>query len=540
MDLNGSDMNKLLIHTIEQPESDTTCFILSCDRLDVLDKTIQSFLNTRDYETKMVLLDDSGKQELFPQLVEKYGSFCDIIMFPRNRSQWFAMDFMVSYCDSDYIFYLEDDWELLKPGYLNTSKQILQKYREVGVIDISWRTFEFQGIDSYEKKLIDDTFFWKKPWKITDNHLAWHAWCGSPNLRRRDDLIMLGRVEKWHNEWNIDRKFTALGFKGVYLNGEYACHLGDLCSRMAGQRPDDSKVPYDFYPKELLDNRRAPFIDFREMDWIYEYPGDVTLVTMVLDISRGDRDFEKHYIEGLDKILSVRNPLVVYADEKYHEYIINRRRELSIATSNNMIQVRPISIQKLIDNPFFNSIQKIISDDNWINQSPWIKTSALSNKYYVPLTIEKLWLLGNVADTNPLRSKRFYWIDSGMFNSFGIEDPITSFDFLKLPKNKFSLSSYSYSTDSEIHGYNINVMTDIIGRKPNYVCRATLFGGAKEHITNFFDKYEELLRISLSKNVIGTEEALFTMVEMMYPELVNRYEMPNGDIKNYLNIIKKE
>jgi hypothetical protein len=204
------------------------------------------------------------------------------------------MDFMVSYCDSKYIFYLEDDWELLKPGYLSKSKAILEKYREVGVVDTSWRTFEWQGIDSYDKKLIDGEFFWKKPWKITDNHLAWHSWVGSPNLRRRDDLIMLGRVEKWHNEWNIDRKFTALGFKGVFLNGEYSRHLGDHCSRMAGQRPDDSKTPYDFYPEELKKNRRAPYINFREMDWIYDYPGDVNLVTMALDISRGDRDFEQH------------------------------------------------------------------------------------------------------------------------------------------------------------------------------------------------------------------------------------------------------
>ena len=533
-------MSKVKFHTVDQPDSDTTTFVLSCDRLDVLEKTLESFYNTRDYVTKMVILDDSAKPGIFETLVEKYGHDCDVICFPRNRSQWFAMDFMVSYCDSDYIFYLEDDWELLQTGYLNKSKQILEKYREVGVVDISWRTFEWQGIDSYEKKLIDGEFFWKKPWKITDHHLAWHAWCGSPNLRRRDDLIMLGRVEKWHNEWNIDRKFTALGFKGVYLNGEYARHLGDHCSKMAGQRPDDTKVPYDFYPKELLANRRAPLINFREMDWIYEYPGDVTLVTMALDISRGDRSFEDHYIKGLDKILSVRNPLVVYADPKYHEYIVNRRRELSIATSNNRIHFRPITVQKLIDNPYFNSIQKIISQDDWINQSSWIKGSALDNQYYVPLTIEKLWLLGNVADTNPLGSKRFYWIDSGMFNSFSIEQPISDFDFLKLPKDKFSLSSYPYSTNSEIHGYNIDVMTDIIGRKPNYVCRATIFGGAKEQITNFFNKYEELLRISLSKNAIGTEEALFTMVEMMYPELVNRYHMPNGDIKNYLNIIKKE
>jgi hypothetical protein len=486
----------------------------------------------------MVIVDDSAEPGVFEKLVEEYGDYCDVICFPRNRSQWWAMDFMVSYCDSEYIFYLEDDWELIQPGYLNKSKAILQKYREIGVVDISWRTFEFQGIDSYEKGLVDGEFFWKKPWKITDGHLAWHAWCGSPNLRRRDDLIMLGRVEKWHNEWNIDRKFTALGFKGAYLNGEYARHLGDLCSRMAGQRPDDSKVPYDFYPKELLANRTAPYIDFRAMDTAYEYPGDVTLVSMAIDISRGDRSFEEHYIKGLDHLLAVRNPLVVYADPKYHQYIIKRRKELSVATSNNRIEVRGLTLKDIEDRTPFKEIQNIISKSDWINQSDWIKDSALVNPYYIPLTLMKNILLEQITNSNPMGSKRFYWIDSGMSSSFGLTEPIQTWNFLFLPKDKFFLTSYAYNTNSEIHGCNINIMTDIIGKKPEYVCRATLFGGSKEQVSKFNDIYFNLIKLCLSKGTIGTEEALFTMVEMMNPDLVNRYAMPNGDIKNYLNTIK--
>ena len=263
-------MTRVLTHTIDQPESDTTTFILSCDRLDVLDKTVMSFLATRDYVTKMVLLDDSGRQELFPELVAKYGSFCDVIMFPRNRSQWFAMDFMVSYCDTDYIFYLEDDWELLRPGYLNASKRVLEARRDVGIVDISWRTFEEQCFDTYDRTLVDGMFYWKKPWRISDHHLVWYAWCGSPNLRRRDDLLMLGRVEKWHSETNIDRKFAALGFKGVFLNGQYAVHLGDHCSRMAGKRPCDVTSPYDHYPPEVMRNRTMPMMDYSALDRAYE------------------------------------------------------------------------------------------------------------------------------------------------------------------------------------------------------------------------------------------------------------------------------
>jgi glycosyltransferase involved in cell wall biosynthesis len=532
-------MNKVKFHTVEQPESDTTTFVLSCNRLDVLDKTLKSFYATRDYVTKMVIVDDSAQPGVFETLVERYGSDCDVICFPKNRSQWWAMDFMVSYCDTDYIFYLEDDWELLRPGYLNQSKQILQKYREVGVVDTSWRTFEFQGIDSYERELVDGMFYWKKPWKITDHHVAWHAWVGSPNLRRRDDLIMLGRVEKWHNEWNIDRKFTALGFKGVFLNGEYSRHLGDHCSAMEGKRPDDSKVPYDYYPPEVLKNRRAPFIDYREMDYVYEYPGDVTLVTMALDIGRGDRDFEEHYIKGLNELLSVRNPLVVYCDPKYHEYIYKRRKELSIATSNNRVECRPLTIGMLEQWVPFGRTQTIISQDRWKGQAEWMGTSVITSPYYIPLTLIKNELLEEVATQNPMGSKRFYWIDSGIYNSFGITDPIKTFDFLKLPKDGFFVTSYPYWTDTEIHGYNIVKMTDLIGNKPNYVCRATLFGGPLEHIKNFNAKYNEYMHKSFEIGAIGTEEAIFTIVSMKHPELVIRHEMPNGDIKNYLNTIRR-
>jgi hypothetical protein len=536
---NGNNMSRNLIHTIDQPDSDTTTFILSCDRLEVLDKTINSFINTQDYITKMVLLDDSGKPELFPILVDRYGSFCDIICFYKNRSQWFAMDFMVSYCDTDYIFYLEDDWELTQPGYLNKSKTILEKYREVGVVDISQRTFEWQGIDSYERQLIDGEFFWKKPWKITDRHLAWHAWVGSPNLRRRDDLIMLGRVEKWHNEWNIDRKFTALGFKGVFLNGEYTKHLGDDCSKMADKRPNDATVPYDYYPQEILANRKAPFIDYRAMDTDYEYPADVTLVTMALDISRDDRNFEEHYIKGLDKLLEVRNPLVVYAPIEYHDYIIRRRKELNVATSNNRIEVRNINLSTLENQYYFGRISEIISTDKWKNQSDWMEGSVICSNYYIPLTLIKNQLLEEVAKQNPMGSERFYWIDSGMFNSFIITEPIGTFDFLKLPKDKFFLTSFPYNTCTEIHGYDINVMTQLIGRKPDYVCRATLFGGSPEQIIQFNQLYYEYITQSLDQGAIGTEESIFTIVEMKHPELINRFAMQNGDIKNYLNMIRK-
>ena len=520
-------MSKVKFHTVDQPDSDTTCFVLSCDRLEVLDETLQSFLDTRDYDTKMVIVDDSAEPGIFETLVDRYGSFCDVICFPKNRSQWWAMDFMVSYCDTEYIFYLEDDWKLLQSGYLNQSKQILQKYRNVGTVDISWRTFEWQGIDSYHKELIDDTFFYKKPWKISDYHLKWYGWIGSPNLKRREDLILLGRVEKWHNEWNIDRKFLSMGFKAVFLNGEYARHLGDECSKMAGKRPDDGTTPESYYPVELQQDRIWPKLDYMFLDDHWKYPNEVTMVTAILDIGRNDRDFETHYIKGLDSILQCRNPLVVYAEEKYHDHIIKERGTLPTI-------VKTITIDDIKN----DDIAEIIATDEWQNQSDWMKDSVICSPYYIPLTLSKNKLLSDIAELNPFGSKRFYWVDSGMCNSFGINEHIDTFNFLRIPEDKFFMTSFPYYTDSEIHGYDINTMTKLCGAKPTYVCRATLFGGTKESVDQFNKTYYNHIALSINNNCIGTEEAIYTMVSITHPTLVNIYEMPNGDIKNFLNTIR--
>jgi glycosyltransferase involved in cell wall biosynthesis len=533
-------MTKIKIHTVDQPDSDTTTYVLSCDRLEILDRTLQSFFATRDYPTKMVIVDDSARPGVFETLVERYGHLADVICFPRNRSQWWAMDFMVSYCDTEYIFYLEDDWELTRPGYLTQSRQILERHRDVGVVDISWRTFEFQGIDSYERELIDGQFYWKKPWKITDEHLAWYIWCGSPNLKRRDDLIMLGRVEKWHNEWNIDRKFVSLGFRGVFLDGEYARHLGDDCSRMADRRPDDGKTPYDYYPPEVLARRTMPKIDYLGLDHHYTFPADVTLVSCLLDLGRHDRDFATHYLQGLDHLLTIRNPLVIYAEEQYHDYIRQRRRELSIATSDNKVTLKPLSLDTLHDWEYYQRVRDLIRTSSWRDQSAWMKDSVISSDDYIPLTLLKFYMLQDVARENPHRSKRFYWVDSGIVNSFGIREPLTNFDFLKLPQDhRVLMSSFPYYTLTEIHGYNINTMATLLGTKPNYVCRATIFGGSKPALENFAKPYTEAIETSLEHGSIGAEEAIFTMVEHQHPDLINRFVMPNGDIKNLLDTIRK-
>lgn len=523
-------MGKVKVHTADQPESDTTAFILSCNRLEILDKTISSFLATRDYVTKMVIVDDSAEDGVFEKLVGKYGSFCDVIMFPRNRSQWWAMDFMVSYCDSEYIFYLEDDWELLHSGYLTASKTILQKYRDIGIVDISWRTFESEGYQSYDKTLIDGMFYYKKMWKISDYHLHWYGWCGSPNLKRRDDLILLGRVEKWHNEWNIDRRFLSLGLKAVFLNGQFTKHLGDDCSRMDGKRPNDGTNPEDYYPQELRKNRTYPVFDYMQWDKDWRHPNDITIVTALVDVNRSDRG-DDHYLQSLEKLMKSKHPIHLYCDEKYFDIA----RKMRSRDPLDLIKFDKTDIEKL---PIFQSIQKIISHESWYNQAEWLKTSVNRNAYYVALTMLKLKFLQYTKEKSG--STYYYWVDSGMFNSYGIQENVNEFYFTRIPKDKFFISSFNYYADKEIHGYNIDKMKEMCnGVKPNYVCRATVFGGTRYNIDVASQLFDFIFEESVKIGAMGTEESIYTIMSHRYPNFFSRHNMTTGNIHEFLRTLKK-
>jgi hypothetical protein len=85
-------MSKLQVHTVEQPDSEITAFILSCNRLDLLAQTVQSFLATKDLATKIVMVDDSGEPGVFDKLVSSYGHFADIVCFVDfggPKTSWF-------------------------------------------------------------------------------------------------------------------------------------------------------------------------------------------------------------------------------------------------------------------------------------------------------------------------------------------------------------------------------------------------------------------------------------------------------------------
>ena len=317
-----------------------------------------------------------------------------------------------------------------------------------------------------------------------------------------------------------------MGFKSVFLNGKYVEHLGDNCSRQAGKRPNDGTTPEDHFPQELKQNRTYPVFDYLQWDKHWRHPNDITIVTAMLNIDREDRNFQNHYMKGVEQILKSRHPVVMYCDEQYFDQVRQMRGDAPITLID-------FKTQDLERTKVFERIQSIIQTDEWLDQSPWMKDSVIGSRYYIPLTLYKHSLLTQALSY--YNSSYYYWIDAGIYNSYNIDRDINNFYFTKIPKDKFFMTAFGYYSDTEIHGFNIHNMEDICGEKPNHVCRASLFGGTKEQVIEVGKKFEDVLDTSLDLGCVGAEEALYTILSIKHPDLFHIRHMPTGDV--YRNFI---
>lgn len=101
------------------------------------------------------------------------------------------------------------------------------------------------------------------------------------------------------------------------------------------------------------------------------------------------------------------------------------------------------------------------------------------------------------------------------------------------------MTGFQYYTNSEIHGMNVNKMAELCRKKPDYVCRASLFGGTKKQIEEMTDLFRNQLDECLNNNIIGAEEAIYTMLSLKYPDKFYIHHMPTGDVyRNYIINLK--
>lgn len=256
----------------------------------------------------------------------------------------------------------------------------------------------------------------------------------------------------------------------------------------------------------------------------------VTIVTGIWDIKRDSlgegwsRGFE-HYLNNLEKLLKCEDNIIVFIEEKYRDWVMERRSD-----ENTQVIVRELDWFR---QEFFDKIQKIRNDNAWKNQAGWLPESTQARlEMYNPIVMSKMFLLNDARILDRFNSTHLVWVDGGLTNT--VNDGYFWHDRVvpKLEKyfNKFSFVAFPYDGKVEIHGFEYQKMCELAGNDVDKVCRGGIFGGPVDSISNITGIYYNLMSATLGGGFMGTEESLFTIMLYQYPEIFQYYQIEDNGL----------
>ena len=269
---------------------------------------------------------------------------------------------------------------------------------------------------------------------------------------------------------------------------------------------------------------------------------NITLVTGIWDIGRGDlsegwsRPFQ-HYLDKFEQLLKVEENLIIFGEDELEKFVFERR-----SPENTQFISRPLSWFQ--DNEFFKNIQKIRTNEDWLNRSGWLRESTQARlENYNPLVMSKVFLLNDAKIMDKFNSEYMFWIDGGLTNTvhpgYFTHDKVL--DKLSKYISKFSFVCFPYDAETEIHGFEYNRLNDIAGDKVNKVARGGFFGGPKHTIGDINGIYYNLLQSTLNEGLMGTEESIFSIMCYKHSDIVDYFEIEsNGLIGKFFEDLKND
>jgi hypothetical protein len=232
---------------VNAQKPDTTVVITSCQRYDLLARTLESFrkFNTDGGVARILVVEDGDGD---PSAVcQRFGA--ELLRTGARIGQIAAIDLAYSNVETPYIFHLEDDWEFYRSGFMERSRAILEI--DPSTLIVLLRAWNDTGGHPLMFRSDDRTFG-----VMAINHMrVWHGFTFNPGLRRLLDYRRLGAYSKQKFTVNyIHRKpslglqyeveasqfYFRLGFRSVILDETgYLRHIGE--DRHVSH-PDDAKM----------------------------------------------------------------------------------------------------------------------------------------------------------------------------------------------------------------------------------------------------------------------------------------------------------
>jgi len=206
---------------------EVTCILTSCGRFDLLRRTLDSFFLHNTYDIKEFWIYEDSTQPIPDDIADAYP-FIKWAGANVKYGQIYALDVLWTMVVTPYAFTMEDDWEFLRPGFIEASMHVLESHQEILQV---W----LQPLEENNAHPVD--------W---DSHKGYGIlksdggiWAGTrfnPALKRKSDYDLVAPFSQhttwnpakaWKSEADISKVYHKLGFKGAILPDRYIKHIGD-------------------------------------------------------------------------------------------------------------------------------------------------------------------------------------------------------------------------------------------------------------------------------------------------------------------------
>ena len=130
--------------------------------------------------------------------------------------------------------------------------------------------------------------------------------------------------------------------------------------------------------------------------------------------------------------------------------------------------------------------------------------------YYVCI-YTKFFALRKAIEINPFQTDNFCWLDFGLYH---IAEPVTAYEFI---------DNFEHFDNERIKIILLDTLVPNIDKtdfysKDNYVTTAQIFGGHKDKVIQFCDRFDKELDVSLNLKLPINEENIMAIIYGDYPK----------------------
>ncbi|CAJ0578019.1 unnamed protein product, partial [Mesorhabditis spiculigera] len=256
-----------------------------------------------------------------------------------------------------------------------------------------------------------------------------------------------------------------------------------------------------------------------------EHMRDITIVTALMDIGRGDwweyrRPLDKYH-EFMERVLSLRNNMVIFTDAHSYEFVVAYRRKMGL---EEVTKVHQMTLEDLPLWRYHEFASEVIAGEHndtlkyrnggWDPQM--MNHPEAKSATYDILVNSKTHFLQNVTLDNPFDTGFFVWIDAGYGHGNDDHFPRDHVWRPMFPKGKISMIKLTPKHDP-ISGYGI----DRLYRQNWSVVSGGFIAGDAHTIgqlhTAFYRKFVELVQ----RQYIDDDQTTMVLVINSHPHLFN-------------------